>query len=483
MGGHSAFGKEMSDRVKTQFLEIVFSMKKSYSIMIVMMLKIRPELLQECIAIVQDVAKDIDLLSAVRDRRNGREETRLSNGMAAPVFGEISNRLLEPAVHFHLIVPNVTHDPARDIMLAMDYRYIYENVGRLAEAFDSRVEAWISGLGFELRDGEIACIPPEVIARFSSRKQQIDSNMERFRREFEEARQKKCPGKPEKSLQFEIGALDTHGNPTWNIDERRLRTYASIFDRPAKAACDEIAVYDGLLTELTKMGHANLQDTVAAVLNGEPRSRSTQVNDVTDPDDEAASPQPEVSLSEYEEPYFLRELLDRTQPEAIPALGSESEVNLAPVATPSKEPTIPLPERWPAARSVPPVNNNSAQAEEEKKREKEARELKTFQNFLVFTFEGNHRTKIDGIKKLKANAKKKANYERLIQLSKDRWNAGNMDQDALKRRDEFESLWYAKDYTSFLARAQQEIRFRLRQFRDTLTQQFLRALKGSNDDW
>jgi conjugative relaxase-like TrwC/TraI family protein len=518
-----SFGKQMSDRVKTQFLEIVLSMRKSFSIMIVLMLNRKPELLDQCMEIVKEVAFEIDSLSAVRDRRKGKDETRLSGGMVAPILGEIANRVWDPAVHFHMPLPNVTHDPERDIMLSMDYRYIYKNVGRLAKLFDEKIEAWIGSLGFQLRDGEIACIPQEVIERFSSRKNQITDNSERLRREFEAARRKSKPTKNEKLLKFEIGVLDQHGNATWEIDENRLRTYAYTYDRPEKVECNDQQVQERLLQGLSEMGYGDLQETILKVIESgiDPISfdKQTTPESLTEGDVEAIGvkknemePEPDQSQSigqdileyinseeaenEFRRQYDNKEVKSEdlrnkavdpekhnksgVPPDEATNSHADPESEISTQENPQETEILPS-LQYMKSMGISPYDASEEEARKRKLQEEELSKLINFRMILENHLRVNYRQKVDLIESIRADERKRKKYENLLRLSYKHWREEKEGLELIQCRDEFAELMTCKSFDSFITRIRRKIHRQLDRLGGFLGLNFIRFRVKEDD--
>lgn len=131
---------------------------------------------------------------------NGVHSEHTGNMLAA-MFHHISSRELDPQLHTHCLVLNMTINDKGQIR-AMDYKEIHEFKMLLGQIYRSELAANLKELGYEIKVDskglfKIHGIPKELINEFSKRTDQIITRFEELKeqfpnRDYAELRQQAC---------------------------------------------------------------------------------------------------------------------------------------------------------------------------------------------------------------------------------------------------------------------------------------------------
>ncbi len=126
---------------------------------------------------VKATLNEAERMAATRVRRGNAVDTnssRTTGNIIAARFTHQESRALDPQVHSHCVIFNVTLDQQEQRFKALEPRPIYDNARRLTEVYRSHLERSIRALGYRTyRDRfkavQIAGIKPELLTRFSKR--------------------------------------------------------------------------------------------------------------------------------------------------------------------------------------------------------------------------------------------------------------------------------------------------------------------------
>lgn len=139
--------------------------------------------------------------AAARTTVNRVTETEQTHNMLAAMFKHVGSRELDPQVHTHCVVMNMSVKENGDVR-AMDFGEGFMNKIPLGQIYRSFYAKEIQNLGYQIESDskglfEIKGIPQELIDEFSKRSQQIDERFEELRQEhpnknYSELRQQAC---------------------------------------------------------------------------------------------------------------------------------------------------------------------------------------------------------------------------------------------------------------------------------------------------
>lgn len=159
------------------FYDFVVSAPKSVSILGLTMgdhrlLKLHNEAVEAALQRMEEFAQ-------TRVRVGQRDEDRDTCEVVAALFRHESSRTLDPQLHTHVVVFNSTWDPVEQRWKALQAGAIYEAIHYLTEVYRSELAAGLKELGYRLsetRHGfEIEGVAPELLRKFSQRRQQIEA--------------------------------------------------------------------------------------------------------------------------------------------------------------------------------------------------------------------------------------------------------------------------------------------------------------------
>lgn len=111
-------------------------------------------------------------------------ENRYTENLVAAQFTHTSSRELDPQLHTHHIVFNITHDAAERRIKALEAHEIYMGTKLVSEVYRNALAKEVRALGYEIEPGEhtwrIKGVPREVETRFSKRAAQIEAKSKEF---------------------------------------------------------------------------------------------------------------------------------------------------------------------------------------------------------------------------------------------------------------------------------------------------------------
>jgi conjugative relaxase-like TrwC/TraI family protein len=133
-----------------------------------------------------------------RHKRNGIMSYDKTGNAAFAVFGHMTSRELDPQLHAHCVMPNLTLDGDERFMSI--HNVIFENKILVGQYFRNTLAAEIQKLGYEIdivadeklkkgKSFEIRGVPPEIIEDFSKRRKQVEAKY----KELRELRLKNAP--------------------------------------------------------------------------------------------------------------------------------------------------------------------------------------------------------------------------------------------------------------------------------------------------
>jgi conjugative relaxase-like TrwC/TraI family protein len=139
---------------------------------------------------VKELAPKIEALAATRVRKNYAEENRTTGNLVYAPFHHGLSRSLDPQVHTHLIIMNLTHDPVENKWKALQAYPIFKNRFPLHEAYREILYEKVADLGYQVeertdRNGgwEIEGITPRMMEKYSQRSAEISEAKEEYREE------------------------------------------------------------------------------------------------------------------------------------------------------------------------------------------------------------------------------------------------------------------------------------------------------------
>ncbi len=127
---------------------------------------------------VAETVREMEAVIAARVRRAGENRDRPTGNMVATIVTHDTNRALDPQLHTHLCIMNLTFDTAEDRWKSVQPMGLYRHQGYFREVCYNRLAARMLAAGYELEPARkigftVKGVPPELCATFSKRRQQI----------------------------------------------------------------------------------------------------------------------------------------------------------------------------------------------------------------------------------------------------------------------------------------------------------------------
>ena len=160
------------------FFDFQCAPPKSVSIVGVMMQDTR--ILQAHREAAAIAIKELESFAAVRVRKNGAMDDRLTGKLVGASFLHTSSRALDPHLHTHFTLFNATFDPVEQRWKALQTSGMYDAIHYGTAVYRNELAKRLHGLGYRTRPTakgsfEIEGVEPKLIALFSKRSKQRDA--------------------------------------------------------------------------------------------------------------------------------------------------------------------------------------------------------------------------------------------------------------------------------------------------------------------
>lgn len=127
---------------------------------------------------VAETLKEMEALTATRVRRAGQNFDRRTGNMVAAVVTHDANRALDPQLHTHVCIMNLTYDETESRWKGVQPSGFYRHQGYLREVCYNKLATAMTAAGYELEPGQrlgfaVKGVPPELREMFSKRRREI----------------------------------------------------------------------------------------------------------------------------------------------------------------------------------------------------------------------------------------------------------------------------------------------------------------------
>jgi conjugative relaxase-like TrwC/TraI family protein len=127
---------------------------------------------------VRETLAEMDGLTSTRIRKGGVSEDRVTGNMIAAVVNHDSSRALDPQLHTHLCIMNVTFDPVEKRWKGVQPSAFFQNQGYLREVCYNKLAESMMAVGYQLESARsigfnVVGVPQELRNRFSKRRKEI----------------------------------------------------------------------------------------------------------------------------------------------------------------------------------------------------------------------------------------------------------------------------------------------------------------------
>lgn len=192
-GRHPVTEEKLRPRMnKTQnvkYYDMVFSASKSVSIMA----KVDERIPEEHDRVVRFAVEYLQDFVDTRVRKDGANELRSTAEAAIATYRHETSRMLDPQLHTHCVIPNMTFDPVENQFKAIHAGRMFEAIPLVTEFFRNEMASALQNLGYEMRPVpyapglsphfEIEGVPQELLDRFSQRSKVRDEEIAKFEAE------------------------------------------------------------------------------------------------------------------------------------------------------------------------------------------------------------------------------------------------------------------------------------------------------------
>ncbi len=130
---------------------------------------------------VHDTLREIEAATAARIRKGGRhDENRETGNMVAAVVTHDASRSLDPQLHTHVCIMNVTFDPVESRWKGVQPLGYFTHQGYFREVCYNKIAQRMREAGYELEKARpigfhVRGMPPELRQKFSKRREEIES--------------------------------------------------------------------------------------------------------------------------------------------------------------------------------------------------------------------------------------------------------------------------------------------------------------------
>ncbi len=127
---------------------------------------------------VRETLVELEAVTSTRVRRGGVCEDRVTGNMVAAVVTHDASRALDPQLHTHVCIMNVTFDPVENRWKGVQPSAYFQNQGYLREVCYNKLASYMMGAGYQLESARsmgfnVVGVPAELRNRFSKRRQTI----------------------------------------------------------------------------------------------------------------------------------------------------------------------------------------------------------------------------------------------------------------------------------------------------------------------
>lgn len=194
-GCHPETGERLRERLhdsdrSRNLYDFTFSAPKSLSIEALLAPDSRLEEAHK--AAVAEAFKVMESFAEARVRAAGLNESRITGNLIAAIYHHDTSRSLDPQLHTHCVLGNLTFDPVVNSYRALENGGIVSKLAYLTEVYRNRCASEARKAGYEIesfRDSyknlgfELKGISKDLRDRFSQRSRERDEAIEKFRNE------------------------------------------------------------------------------------------------------------------------------------------------------------------------------------------------------------------------------------------------------------------------------------------------------------
>jgi hypothetical protein len=135
---------------------------------------------EKAVAAALEAAQEFARVRVRKGAAAATNQRRATGNLIAARFQHKESRALDPQLHTHCIIFNVTHDPIEQKLKAMDARTIYDQTNQLTQTYRDHLAKSLRELGYQTYLDKQKCpqirgVDEKLIAQFSKRASQRDT--------------------------------------------------------------------------------------------------------------------------------------------------------------------------------------------------------------------------------------------------------------------------------------------------------------------
>ncbi len=177
---HAATGEQLTERMaaaRRAGYDATFSAPKSVSIQAFIGGDARLIAAHE--TAVTEALRELETFACHQDGRGINKRYVASGQIAAAIFRHGESRALDPHLHSHAFIFNITQDTAGPRLLALESSNIFERARYLTEVYRNALAREVQGLGYAIERREhgfeLAGVSSDLLERFSKRAKERDA--------------------------------------------------------------------------------------------------------------------------------------------------------------------------------------------------------------------------------------------------------------------------------------------------------------------
>jgi conjugative relaxase-like TrwC/TraI family protein len=135
---------------------------------------------EKAVAATLAAAEDLACVRVRKGAAVDTQQTRITGNIIGAQFLHRESRALDPQLHTHCVIFNVTHDPVEKKLKALEPRQLYDQSQELTKLYRAHLAVSLRGLGYEVyadrqRCPQIRGVDKSLITIFSKRSAQRDT--------------------------------------------------------------------------------------------------------------------------------------------------------------------------------------------------------------------------------------------------------------------------------------------------------------------
>jgi len=135
---------------------------------------------EKAVAATLAAAEDLACVRVRKGAAVDTQQTRTTGNIIGAQFLHRESRALDPQLHTHCVIFNVTHDPVEKKLKALEPRQLYDQSKELTQLYRALLAVSVRGLGYEVyadrqRCPQIRGVDKNLITTFSKRSAQRDT--------------------------------------------------------------------------------------------------------------------------------------------------------------------------------------------------------------------------------------------------------------------------------------------------------------------